>query len=55
MGFRGREHEDHVLRRLLQRLEQRVERGLGQHVYLVDEVDLMGVLTARGREIGLLS
>src|SRR5690606_7357360 len=41
-----REQELHVLRRFLQRLEQRVERLLGQHVDFVDQVDL--VAAARG-------
>jgi hypothetical protein len=36
----GREQELDVARRLLERLEQRVERALGQHVHLVDEVHL---------------
>jgi hypothetical protein len=38
--LRGRQHEDDVRRRLLQRLEERVEGRLGQHVDLVDDVDL---------------
>ena len=38
----GREHEDDVWRRLLEGLEQRVEGRVGQHVDLVDEVDLVG-------------
>ena len=37
----GGEDELHVLRRLLQRLQQRVERALGEHVHLVDEVHLV--------------
>ena len=36
-----RQDEDDVRRRLLERLEQRVERRVGQHVHLVDEVDLV--------------
>ena len=36
----GREDEHHVRRRLLQRLEQRVECAGRQHVDLVDDVDL---------------
>ena len=35
------EHELHQRRRLFQRLEQRVERLLGQHVNFVDDVDLV--------------
>ena len=42
---RGKDEFD-VLRRLLQRLEQRVERSRRQHVDLVDDVDL--ILPARG-------
>ena len=38
--FRCREEELHVRRRLLQRLQQRVERRLREHVHLVDEVHL---------------
>ena len=34
-----REHELHMGRRLLERLQQRVERFLGQHVNFVDDVD----------------
>ena len=37
---RGREHEGDVGRRLLERLQQGVEGLLGQHVDLVDDVDL---------------
>ncbi len=37
---RGREHEGHVRRRLLEGLEQRVEGRLREHVDLVDDVDL---------------
>ena len=44
----GREQEQHVRRRLLQRLEERVERPLRQHVDLVDDVDL---LAAPHREV----
>ena len=36
----GREDELHVRRRLLERLQQRVERRGAQHVHLVDDVDL---------------
>ena len=42
---RGQEELD-VARRLLQRLEQRVERGAAQHVDLVDDVDFVTI--ARG-------
>ena len=35
-----REDEFHVRGRLLERLEQRVERRRGEHVHLVDDVDL---------------
>ena len=50
-GFRhflrigGAQDEHHVVRRLFQRFEQRVERRRGQHVHLVDDIDL--VATAR--------
>ena len=37
----GRQHELHVLGRLLQGLEHRVERRLRQHVHFVDQVDLV--------------
>ena len=37
----GGEDELHVRRRLLQRLQQRVERRGAQHVHLVDDVDLV--------------
>ena len=36
----GGEHELHVRRRLLERLEQGIERRRGEHVHLVDDVDL---------------
>ena len=45
----GAHDEDHVLGRLLERLEQRVERRRGEHVDLVDDVDL--VATHRGRVV----
>ena len=35
------QHEHHVRRRLLERLEQRVERRRGEHVDLVDDVNLV--------------
>ena len=44
----GAENEDDVLGRLLQRLEQRIERRRRQHVNLVNDVDL--VAAAHGRE-----
>ncbi len=37
----GGQHEGHVPRRLLQRFQQGVEGGLGQHMNLVDDVDLV--------------
>ncbi len=37
----GREDELHVLGRLFQRLQQAVEGLLGEHVHLVDDVDLV--------------
>ena len=39
LRFGGGKNELHVRRRLLERLEQRVERRRGEHVYLVDDVD----------------
>ena len=45
----GAEHEDHMRRGLLERLEQRVERRRGEHVDLVDDVDL--VLAAHRGEV----
>ena len=36
-----RQHELHVLGRLLERLQHRVERRLRQHVHFVDQVDLV--------------
>jgi hypothetical protein len=39
--FRGGEDELHMLRRLFQRLQQRIEGLLGQHVHFVDDVDLV--------------
>ena len=39
--MRRGEHEDDVARRLLERLEQRVERRRREHVHLVDDVDLV--------------
>src|SRR3989304_1176362 len=51
--FGGRQDEDDVRRRLLQRLEEGVEGRLRQHVHLVDEVDL--VVAGAGREGDLLA
>ena len=48
----GREDELDVLRRLFQRLQHRVEGVVGQHVHLVDHVDL--VARVRRRVHGLL-
>ena len=39
--FRGGEDEFHMRRRLFQGLEQAVEGLLGQHVHLVDDIDLV--------------
>ena len=41
LRVRRRQHEVHVLGRLLERLQHRVERGLRQHVHFVDQVDLV--------------
>jgi hypothetical protein len=45
----GREQELHMGRRLLERLEERVERRGAEHVHLVDDVDLVA---RRGRPVG---
>ncbi len=45
----GTEDEDHVRRRLFQGFEQRVEGRLGEHVDLVDDIDL--VFTLGGGEV----
>ena len=48
----GAQHKDHVCRRLLKRLEQRVERRRREHVDLVDDINL--VLAAhRGKVDGV--
>ena len=39
--LRGSQDENNILRRLLQRLQQGVERSDGKHVYLVDDIDLV--------------
>ena len=44
----GREQELHVRRRLLQRLQQRIEGMRREHVHFVDEVDLVA---AAGRRV----
>src|SRR5437667_1143277 len=51
--FGRRQHEDDVRRRLLERLEQRVEGLARELVRLVDDVDL--VLTLRRREAHLVA
>ncbi len=45
--MRGGQHEDDVGRRLLDGLEQRVERRRREHVDLVDDVDLVAALGRR--------
>ena len=47
LGVRRREHEQAARRRLLERLEQRVEGRRREHVHLVDDED--AVLAGRGR------
>ena len=49
----GAKHEHDMRGRLLEGLQQRVERGLGEHVRLVDDVDL--VRSERRRKIHFLS
>ena len=39
LRLRRRQNEFHMLRRLLQRLEQRIERLLRKHVHFIDDVD----------------
>ena len=41
LGLGRREHEDRVRRRLLERLQERVPGLLGEHVRLVEDVDLV--------------
>ena len=48
----GAQHKDHVRRRLLKRLEQRVERRRREHVDLVDDIDLV-LATHRGKVDGV--
>ncbi len=40
LGIGGGQHEDHVRRRFLERLQQRVRRRRGEHVDLVEDVHL---------------
>ena len=47
VGLGGREHELEVLGRLLDELEQRVEALRGDHVRLVDDVDLVAAADRR--------
>ena len=49
-GLRGGQHEDHVAGRFLERLEQRIEGGVGDLVGFVEDVDLEAV--ARGTVAG---
>ena len=48
LGVGGGQHEDHVGRRLLERLQQRVGRRRREHVDLVDDVDLLAARRAEG-------
>ena len=52
LGLGGGQNEHGVARRLLQGFEQRVERSGGEHVHLVDDVDL--VAGQRGRILDLI-
>ena len=47
LRLRRRQDEDDVGRRLLQRLEQRVERASGEHVHLIDDVDAVAACLRR--------
>ena len=49
LDLRRGQHEDRVRRRLLERLEERVPRRRGQHVRLVEDVDLVA---AGDRRVG---
>ena len=42
-----RENKFHVRRRLLQRFQERIERGRGQHVHFVDDINLIARLRWR--------
>ncbi len=44
MWFGCRQAKDHVLGRLLERLEQSIERRSGEHVHFVDHIDLVTCL-----------
>ena len=50
VAFGGREDELHVIRRLLQRLQEGVERARRQHVNLIDDDDLVAVALGPVRE-----
>ena len=52
LDLRRRHHEHDVRRRLLDRLEQRVERVAGELVDLVDDVDLVSVADRCHRQTG---
>src|ERR1700733_984166 len=43
LRLRGRHHEDYVLRRLLQDLQQRIEGSIGDLVGFVEQVDLVAI------------
>ena len=47
MDFGRRENEYRVIGRLFEGLQQSVERRLGEHVDLVDDVDLVPALVGR--------
>ena len=42
-----RKNKFHMRRRLLQRLQKRVERGCGQHVHFVDDINFVARLRRR--------
>ena len=50
VGLRGRQHEDRVRRRLLERLEERIPRLRREHVRLVEDVDLVAAADRRVRD-----
>jgi len=50
LGVGGREHEHHVVGRLLEALEQRVRGRVGEHVDLVEDVDLLAAGRAAERD-----
>ena len=44
VDLRRRQNEDHIFRRLLQCLQQCIERSYGKHMHLVDDIDFISAL-----------